>query len=535
MAALSFAAASLLLAAQTSPSTLAPPLIGQGEQPVPGASTEAQEKLPGATPKNLVAVEGGDAGALIRGIDFSGAQAPAPVAAAARPFLGKPASKETLSALAKAISAAYAKSDIALYTVAIPQQDLSTGQVRVILAEGFVEDIVYPKGASPLIRAYAERLRVEQPLTRRALERYLSLMRDIAGAKVDATLLRGTKPGGVRLSITPVREYSDFRFGVDNRTQSGLGTGQLRASAQFNSLLRDGDRTDVTLLSAVDLKRYRYVGVSHQTPIGSDGLMLGLSASHLDTRLKDFPITGEAWTAGLTISYPLIRSYRRNLSVSAGIDGLNSDAALLGSVLSSDHIRTVRAAVGYSSIGDKSVLSASLSASRGLDILGARGTPGFTDPTFTKLTGRIGYDRMIGKRIIGRVRMTGQYSRDRLSGNERLAVGGPEYGRAFDTAILSGDRGAAGSLELAWRPVTGKAFKDSELYGFIDGARVRVLERLGIPQTDYDLASAGGGVRLVYNPHASLTLEGARIIDSAYPGADEGWRFNIGWHLKLRR
>ncbi|EZP71620.1 Hemolysin activation/secretion protein precursor [Sphingomonas paucimobilis] len=535
MAALSFAAATLLLAVQSSPSTLAPPLIGQGEQPVPGASPDRQEKLPRSTPRDLVAVEGGDAGVAISGISFTGVEAPESVAAAARPYLGRPASKETLSSLAQAISAAYAKSGIALYTVAIPEQDLSTGQVKVVMAEGFVEDIVYPKGASPLIRAYAERLRAERPLTRRALERYLSLMRDMAGVKVDVSLLRGAKAGGVRLSITPKREYSDFSFGIDNRTQSGLGTGQLRATAQFNSLLRDGDRTDLTLLSAIDLKRYRYVGLSQQTPIGSDGLMLGLSGSHLDTRLKGFPITGEAWTLGLTVSYPLIRSYRRNLTVSAGLDGLNSDAALLGSVLSSDHIRTLRAAIGYSSIGDKSVLSAAFSASHGLDILDARGTPGFTDPTFTKLTGRIGYDRMIGKRFVGRVRATGQYSRDRLSGNERLAIGGPEYGRAFETAILSGDRGAAGSLELAWRPVTGKALKDSEVYGFIDGARIRVLERLGIPRTDYDLASAGGGVRLVYNPHASLTLEGARVIDSAYPAAGDGWRFNIGWHVKLRR
>lgn len=529
------AAAPLLLAAQSTIPPLAPPLIQQETQTATPRTSDSEEAPPRLSTGNLVAVTASDAGAPIRGVDFVGVDAPAPVADAARAFLGKTASRETLGALAKAISDAYAKSGIALYTVAIPQQDLSTGHVKVLLAEGFVEEIVYPKGASTLIRAYAQHLRAEQPLTRRALERYLSLMRDIPGAKVDVALLRGAKAGGVKLSITPSRKYSEFSAGVDNRRQAGLGAGQLRGTAQLYSLLRDGDRTDVTLLSAVDLKRYRYAGLSHHTLIGSDGLTLGLSASHLDTRLKRFPVTGEAWTAGVTLSYPLIRGYKRNLTLSAGLDGLNSDAALLGSVLSSDRIRVLRGAAGYSTIGQKSILSAALSVSRGLDIFGARGTPGLTDTSFTKLTGRVGYDRMLGKRIIGRLRAAGQYSKDRLSGNERLAVGGQEFGRAFDTAVVSGDRGVAGSLELAWRPGLAKALKDSEVYGFIDGAKVRVLGRGGFAATDYSLASAGGGLRLVYNPHASIALEGARVIDTVYPAADRGWRFNIGWHLKIKR
>ncbi|WP_022681689.1 ShlB/FhaC/HecB family hemolysin secretion/activation protein [Sphingobium bisphenolivorans] len=528
---LALATLPFLTAAQPPSATLAPPLIEQRDQSpaLPDANTP-----PRTSPDAAIAVDAENNAVAIRGIDFVGVEAPEPVAQAARQYLGRPASRQTLDALAKSIAQAYAQSDIALYTVAIPQQDLSGGQVKVLLAEGFVEDIVYPNGASPLIRAYAEHMRAERPLTRRALERYLSLMRDIPGAKVDVALLRGTKPGGVRLSITPQRKPFDFSFGIDNRTQSGLGSGQLRASAQANSLLRDGDRTDLVLLSAIDFKRYQYAGLSHQTPLGSDGLTLGLSASWLKTRLKNFPVKGEAKTLGASVSYPVIRGYKRNLTISAGLDGLNSDAAFLGAVLSSDHIRTARAAIGYSMIGDKSVLSAGMTVARGLDILNARGTPGFTDTVFTKLTARAGYDRMLGKQFVGRLRVTGQYSADRLSGSERLPIGGPEYGRAFDTALLSGDKGAAGSLELAYRPTLPPKFKGSEIYGFIDGASVHVKERRNFAGAEYSLASAGGGVRLSYNSQASLTVEGARVIKEPY---DEigGWRLNIGWQIKMRR
>ncbi|WP_242126614.1 ShlB/FhaC/HecB family hemolysin secretion/activation protein [Sphingobium sp. Sx8-8] len=530
---ISTAAALPLLLAVQPPATLAPPLIDQQTEPPPAAPPD-HATVP-STPEQAIAVDADAAAVQIKSVNFEGVEAPEAVADAARHFLGKPASRATLTALAKAIATAYGKSGIALYTVAIPQQRLSDGHVRVLLAEGFVEEIVYPQGASPLIRAYAERLRAEKPLSRRALERYLSLMRDIPGAKVDVALLRGARPGGVRLSITPSRKKTDFSMGIDNRRQNGLGSGQFRASAQGNSLLRDGDRTDLVFLSALDFKRYRYFGFSHQTPLGSDGLVLGLSASTLRTQLKNYPVTGDAQTLGLTLSYPVIRSYKKNLTVSAGLDGLNSDAALLGAVLSSDHIRTARAAIGYGMIGRKSVLNASATLSRGLDIFGARGTEGFTDRIFTKWTGRAGYDRMLGKRFVGRLRLMGQYSGDRLSGNERLAIGGPEFGRAFDTALLSGDRGMAGSFELALRPNLPEKFKGSELYGFVDGAKIHVKERLSLAAADYGLASAGGGLRISYNPHASLGLEGARVIERPYAGADGGWRFNINWHVKMRR
>ncbi|HKY81185.1 MAG TPA: ShlB/FhaC/HecB family hemolysin secretion/activation protein [Sphingobium sp.] len=529
--ALAYAVLPLMLAAQPPSGTLAPPLINQESQS--GPTPTDQPGPPSVAAEDMVSVEAGS-DVPIRGVEFIGVKAPEPVADAARGFLGKPASRENLGALARAIADAYARTGIALYTVAVPQQDLLRGQVKVLLAEGFVEDVDYPAGASPLVRTYAARLTKEQPLSRRSLERYISLMRDIPGAKVEVGLLRGKRPGGVRLSVKPTREYSDFSFGIDNRTQAGLGSGQLRASAQGYSLLQDGDRTDLVLLSAIDLKRYRYAALSHQTPLGSDGLTLGLSASVLRTRLKDLPIKGTAETAGISLSYPVIRGYKRNLSVSVGLDGLNSDAAFLGSVLSSDHIRTLRAAVGYSMVGENSVLTASATGSRGLDIAGARGTPGFTDTVFTKLTGRASYDRMIGKRFVGRLRLVVQHSGDRLSGNERLAVGGTEFGRAFDTAVISGDSGTGGSLELAFRPTLPAKMEGTEFYSFVDGARVRAKERGPVPAASYDLASAGGGVRIAYDPYGSLALEGARSIDQPYASAG-GWRFNISWQLKFRR
>ena len=527
-------AGAMMLAAQSLAAPLTPPLIEQGRDEDRVAIPEANDPA-NVKPGELVAVDAAASAAAIKGVSFVGVDAPARVADAARPFLGRPAWGETLAALAKAISDAYAKTGVALYTVAIPQQDLSTGQVKVLLAEGFVEDIIYPKGASPLVRAYAERLRGERPLTKRGLERALSLIRDIPGAKLDVSVLRGTQAGAVRLEIVPTRKRTDFSIGVNNVAQAGLGRGQAQANAHAYSLLRDGDRTDLTLLSALDFKQFKYVALSHQTPLGSDGMTLGVSGSYLATQIAQPPISGEAWTAGVSVSYPVIRSYRRNLSVSVGLDGLNSEAALLSSVLSSDRIRTARASVGYSLVTDKSVLTASAVAARGLDIFGARTAPGIAQTDFNKIIARAGYDRMLGKRFVARIRASGQYTKDRLPANERFTIGGPGLGRAFEASLISGDRGFGGSFELALRPNLPERFKDTEAYGFIDGAKIRLVPRPGFLGANFGLASAGGGVRIAYNPYAWLELEGARVIEKPFPAAQGGWRFNVNWRLKLRR
>lgn len=537
-----FLGALLPMAAQAGPlpptPATAPLIIDQGRsdriQPSTLPEDLKTQPRPGATviPPS---VDAQGSGVPIRGIAFEGVEVPAIVADAARRFIGQPATRATLGKLAEDLAAAYEKSGIALYTIAVPDQDLSTGQVRLQIAEGFVEDVVYPTDASPLLRRYAERLQRETPLTRATLERYLSLMRDIPGGKIDVELRRGAKAGGVVLALTSRRERWDFSLGVDNRRTQGLGSGQIRAEARAFSLLRDGDRTEVTALAATDLKRFRYVAVTHSTPLGSDGLSLGLSAGHLETRPRDALYTGEADTAGISISYPIIRGYRRNLSASIGVDGINSDAAAFGALISSDRTRTARLAAGYSEVGSKSVLTGGLTVSRGLDILGARETAGFTDATFTKINGRATWDRMFGKKLVLRLRMSGQFSRDRLVATERFAAGGTEFGRAFDAAVLSGDRGIAGLAEIGFRPKLPAKLEGTELYGFVDGADIHIRSRTGFNGASYDLASAGGGIRIVYGARSSIEVEGARVIDDPYPGYRENWRFNLGWRLSLRK
>jgi len=491
-----------------------------------------------ALPTSASRIDAAAASAPIRLIRFEGTQVPAIVAAAAGKFVGAPADRPTLQRLVAAMTTAYGRSSVALFTIVIPDQNLTSGDLRIAVAEGHVEAVILTgevEGRSlALVKAYADRLTQEKPTSRRTLERYISLIRDIPGLKVDAALQSGQGQGGVRLVLKLDYSRPTVTFGFDNRTTTLVKDGQVQATARLYGSLREGDSTELAIASAFDLKDYRYAGLTHSTPIGTDGVRLSLSGGYLETRPRGSLIRGTAKTAGVTLSWPLIRAYTRNLTISAAIDGINSDNAALGSLIASERTRAVRAAVGYGQSTGRLTLSGSASISKGLDILGARVNAPFAQTGFLKANIRAGIDRAIGQRTTIRLRGSSQWSHDRLPAAERFSVGGPDFGRGFESALINADRGVAGLAEIAWRPVPKGKLAGTELYGFADMADVTILRRGPFPRAGITMGSAGGGVRIAFLNKVRLDLEAARPFDDPYPGYDSRWRFSIGWKLALR-
>jgi hemolysin activation/secretion protein len=338
----------------------------------------------------------------------------------------------------------------------------------------------------------------------------------------------------VRLLLDLDYQRPTLSFSFDNRTTRLIDDGQFRATARAYQLLREGDETQLNATASVDFGELLYVGLSHSTPLGSQGMRLSLNAGALRTRPDGSDRPGEAQSAGLTLSYPLIRSYRRNLTLSIAVDGLNSKDAAFGSLISTERSRAARAAMAYSQVGQRRSLSGALTVSKGINIFDARVPATIGDATFLKANGRAALDRAIGKRAVGRLRVNGQWTKDPLPAVERFSIGGADIGRAFEVGLISADRGVAGSAELAWRPLATGKFSTSELYGFIDGAKVRLLGRPGFGGLNFDLASAGAGARLAWTDKAMIEVEWAHVLDDPYSGYDEDWRLSIGWRLNIR-
>ncbi|KTE21140.1 hypothetical protein ATE67_07435 [Sphingopyxis sp. H050] len=471
-------------------------------------------------------------------IKFTGAGVPANVAKAAQRFVGKKASADNLAKLAAAMTRAYSRSSVALFTLVIPDQDLSDGVVEVASAEGYISTVTLSGesdgGPTPLIARMANALPGRNPLPRSRFERTLGNIGDIPGATVKPGLSLTGAPGAVALDLAVDAKRPTLGFGFSTRTTSYVKDGILEANAKGYSLLRSGDETRLSGAAAVNFKSLLYVAGAHSTPIGADGTRAELSAAALRTRPANLAIDGDAWSAGFGVTHPLIRSTRRNLTASVRLDHLDSKNALFGSTLAAEKTWTAGGGLSFRMTEERTVVGARLGVAKGLDIWGADVPVGVGETGFLYGDAAVEANQAIGKAMVLRLAATGRWTRDRLPAAQRFSVGGATFGRAFDDGLVSGDRGGAGFAELALRPLRKGRFAPSELYGFVDYADVTLLARPTNPRIGYRLGSWGGGIRLAYADHATIGLELADAWKQPVPGFDQGWRVAFSWKLSLR-
>jgi hemolysin activation/secretion protein len=222
-------------------------------------------------------------------------------------------------------------------------------------------------------------------------------------------------------------------------------------------------------------------------------------------------LRGKARFAALNLTYPLIR--RSDLAMDAGVslDGVNSDNALFGNILTTERSRAIRLVTGLAASRGSTDLKSALVISKGVSLFDAQ-APG-NERDFLKFNVAAQWEQRLTQHLLARLNLLGQHSADRLPGTELFALGGPTLGRGFDTAFVSVDRALGGVAELAYRPVPTGKFETSELYIFADGARAGIHRRAESPARSFGLASAGAGARLRYQDRVELGVEGATVLD----------------------
>jgi hemolysin activation/secretion protein len=439
-------------------------------------------------------------------VRFAGASlAPAKLDASVADYIGQPLSTTNLQAIAAAVGRAYANSDIAFYSVSIPAQTPVGGILIVHIVEGTVKQYTLA-GASlstptRLIEAHVGRIMRETPLHKSVLERSMSLMRDIPGQTITAQVRQLDGQGALALDLTVKRLQVQIDVTIDNNGVNNAVNGvQVQTAVTVNGVLREGDSTRVSGYLPLHQKHYQFYSISHSTPIGTNGLTFSANAAQVRTKSLDQNLEGKATLAGVAFSYPLIRSYKTNLSLSLSLDGVDSSNYFLDTRFGDYHSRAVRVGASFSKTDEKSGYAVSAVVSRGLDILDAKAFTGFSETQFTKVNVQTVAVRTIKKSITLKTTLNGQYSRDLLPVTERIALGGPGAGRPFRVGTVTAERAVTGSAEIAYKlPAKSPVLKGTTVYTFADGAIGRSLARpfYGITARNYSLASIGAGARLV--------------------------------------
>ncbi|WP_376087146.1 ShlB/FhaC/HecB family hemolysin secretion/activation protein [Roseomonas sp. CCTCC AB2023176] len=518
---------------QLAPATL--PAVGPGLATPPAAAPA--QGVAGAVPIRAVAIEGATAFAEDR------------IRAEAGPLTGPAVPVQAIENARAAIVSLYRGAGYAFVTAdAVVGAD---GTLRLRVAEGTVTEVrldgdIGPAGTQVL--RFLNRLVNGRPLDVASLERQLLLAGDVPGVTVRGVLRpTGTAPGALTLVAQVSRAAISGYVTADNRGPRYAGPEQGLAAVQFNSFTELGERTELAFFIARDATQL-FGQASTEFFVGGDGLRVRLYAGRGRAEpsgvLERLGYEGDTTTAGLSVSYPLIRRRQGTLNLSGAFDVLETeirldDAAGRSQRFSRDSLRVVRLGAEWTTydllLGEDRPASnlVTVRLSQGLDAFGADAngaTPGRAgaDTAFTKIAAEATRTQALfspwdGALLSLQGTIAGQWTNDVLPLAEKFYLGGNRLGRGFYVGEVTGDRALAGSLELQLSQrfetaALGVPLRlEPTLYAFYDAGRT--WENLS-SDPDRRLQSYGLGLRTTINDRFEALVEGVHRVTRRPGGAN---------------
>ncbi|MBI5318797.1 ShlB/FhaC/HecB family hemolysin secretion/activation protein [Bradyrhizobium sp.] len=450
---------------------------------------------------------------VLLNISLTGANAiaPAQLAGAWHPFIGKKVSQADLAKIATGIGDIYRAAGFHLSRAIVPPQDIAGGSVRIQVIEGAITDVeLKGDGAGQFgIRALLHPVLAEHPSRFVTLERQLMMVNARPGVRITDTQLEeiGTASGHFRLVLS-VKTWHVYAFlGVDNLGSSAVGPWQSYATAAYNSLIAPGDTLALNLSTTPgDPRQLRFARLSYDTPVGIDGLRIGASGLYSEVwpgdwrRLFSDNTKTEAFELRASIIPLQSQKQTLTLTLAAGFSNV-SERDFFGPWYY-DAIRTVSLNADYrlqDSFGGTNYLT--VNWRQGLDVLGASDkSDAWTSvwgasPKFSALNFWFTRYQTINDSFSVKLASAGQVASGPMYLSQQFYLGGLAFGRGYGAAEISGDNGIAGSLELRYdRKLNYQYWSGFQLYSFVDSGLVW-WDGLR-PWDGTALTSAGGGVRL---------------------------------------
>ncbi len=367
----------------------------------------------------------------------------------------------------------------------LPAQDVTEGLVRIQVLEGrFGEARLQSAGqgtgsrdnrranAQAVLQTVTARLQPGQPLSAADLERGLLLANDLPGIEANAILQAGQSVGSSDLAVA-VQDTAlvSGDIGFSNHGLRPTGKGQLTGGLALNDLSGHGDQLALRMLGAAHLGS---VLARYSLPLGHDGLRLAAWGSAMRYSLagnySSLEAKGTAYTAGVGVSYPLLRQQERNLRLEAGLQQRRYNDDMLQTAVRRHRTHVLNLGLGgdwVDSLGGGASNWAAVQLIHGqlsmrdvdgdvaLDAAGPR-----TQGRYTKLAlqwGRVqsldSWLAPMANSVLGRgwqvqAAASGQTADKNLGSAERMTLGGPDQVRAYPVNEASGDAGLLIKLQL---------------------------------------------------------------------------------------
>lgn len=449
---------------------------GQSAQ-VPNAGSvfrELQQTLPPMmhtpdpvlAPKPTAAPSLGDDERLpvaVTAIELAGTLPPGVDAQAITDILRSGAGVERLSdlkALAERIQVAVRAQGYPLAQVSLPPQEISQGRVRLVLTNGQLDAGALAVTGRNLridesrLREYFEPVaRPGQAFRQADVERKLLLINDLPGLQARLQLTPGTAPGLISASLIAQEgpRLSGYAL-LDNFGNDETGRYRLTTAAYWNDVSGVGDQLGATLI--VTDEKLLAGKLDYLRPLGTDGLMLGVSALKSNFRLGgnlvDLGVRGDTKSAEATLAWPLIRQAGQNLWIGAGFAHREFTTEMTDASTEIKRVQMARAGVRgdrVDGLGGGGFWRFNLTGHAG-NLIPVQGMAMTESERFSKWTFGVARNQRIANGWSLYASWSGQRSGDVLDGSERFLLGGVGGVRAYGNTAIAADNADLLTLEM---------------------------------------------------------------------------------------
>ncbi|MEZ5690181.1 MAG: ShlB/FhaC/HecB family hemolysin secretion/activation protein [Rickettsiales bacterium] len=433
-----------------------------------------------------------------------------------------------LNEIADKITSYYRNKGFILNRAVVPPQRIKDGVVRINIIQGFVSDVQL-KGdvdvTDSILHEYAEKIKESKPLDAKTLERYLLLMEDLPGVEARAVIQPSADTPHASLVTVNIKrnKFEGSTIRVNNRGTRFLGTTQAIGVFAVNNMLGMNEQTAFRVINTpFEPDELKYFGVRHEQPINSYGTKAAIDLSFIETNpghnLEVLDVEGTNYEVNASISHPIMRSRQSNLFVNTDFSIQRVNLSVLDANIYNDNLRIWTTELTYDFVDETNAVNR-------LESSFAKGLNWFADSAslpHSRAGGKASFEKfnanftriqpVYGSWSIS-TSVDGQYSLDPLYSAQEYAIGGAQFGSAYDPAEITGDSGIAGRLELQYNGNTENKYVTSfQSYGFYDLGKVwnRNIVANSEPK-DNSLASAGIGTR--FNILDSLTGD----VELAFP------------------
>ncbi|QXH58826.1 ShlB/FhaC/HecB family hemolysin secretion/activation protein [Pseudomonas maumuensis] len=391
-----------------------------------------------------------------------------------KPFIDQCLGVTQLNALLKAITDHYLGRGLVTSRAYLPQQDLSSGHLQVLVVEGRLEGL-RPDPASGLSERELAMVfpgEVEQRLNLREVEQMVDQLNRLPSNKAQMELTPGKAVGGSEVLVRNTQQ-KPWRASLSRNNEGQRSTGEqmLNLGLEWDSPLGLADQ--LVLRGGHDV-------VSDHTQGSKNGVLYynlpwgwwNFTYSYSESEYRSlaqangfaFKQTGDSQNHQLRAERVVHRDATSKTSLNAGMAHLRTNNYIEDSRLegSSNRLSEAQFGINHGRRLGNAFVNIDLGTQQGTGAFDAQDNahprPGQPVARYRKYSATVSYVQgfeVLGERLSFTSLATGQRSEDVLFSPQRISLGGLSSVRGLKDQSLSGDSGGYWRNDLRWtRPVS---------------------------------------------------------------------------------